>query len=184
MKRIGYIVALVVIGFAVSVSAQDSLADAARKSRDSKKPSQAKVYTNDDFTVAPQTPAVTMTDPTDKVAKSEKAEPDAAKGKEGDKSKAEDKSKLESSLKSKADEEKKNIAQLEHDLDIAQREYRLKVAVYYADAGNSLRDGKKWAEEDKKQRAELDQKQKALADAKQKLADIQDEARRAGVKAD
>ncbi len=67
-------------------------------------------------------------------------------------------------------------------MDVAQREYKLKVAVYYADVGNNLRDPKKWAEDDRKQRAEIDAKQKALSDAKQKLADLQEQARKAGVR--
>jgi hypothetical protein len=188
MKRIGYLVALVIVlGFSVSVAAQDSLADAARQNRQGKKAASAKVYTNDDFTAVPQPPAVTTTpmgttaDSTNAPASVESGPKDA----DADKAKtAEDKTKQAASFKSQADEQKKNIAQLEHELDIAQREYRLKVAVYYADAGNSLRDGKKFAEEDKKQKAEIDEKQKAIADAKQKLANLQDEARRAGVKVD
>jgi len=179
MKRIGLLsVLVIVLGLSASVAAQDSLADAARHSRQAKKANSAKVYTNDDFAPVPQAPAVTTSDPGDKTAKAEKSESDPAKAK------TDDKEKLAASFKSKADEQKKNLAQLEHELDIAQREYRLKVAVYYADAGNSLRDGKKFAEEDKKQKAELDDKQKAIADAKQKLADIQEQARKAGVKAD
>ena len=179
MKRFGYLVALALVCFCISAAAQDSVADAARQNRQAKKASAAKVYTNDDFGTAPPPPAVTTTDTTDKVAKAEKAEPA-----EAPKPKADDRDKLTASYKAKADEGKKNLAQLEHELDIAQREYRLKVAVYYADAGNSLRDGKKFAEEDKKQKEEIEAKQKAVAEAKQKLADLQDEARKAGVKMD
>jgi hypothetical protein len=158
-----------------SAGAQESLGELARQQRQTKRPSSARVITNDDIGMA-AAPA-----------------PDAAAEAKGDKSdksdaaaapSADDKAKLADSFKAKAADQKKNIAQLERELDVAQREYRLKVAVYYADVGNNLRDSKKWAEDDRKQRAELDDKQKALADAKQKLADIQEQARKAGVRAD
>ena len=163
-----------------SAGAQQSLGELARQQRQSKRPSTARVITNDDIAMA-AAPAPAA------------AAPDAAAEAKGDKSGksdaaaapgADDKPKLAASFKAKADEQKKNIAQLERELDVAQREYRVKVAVYYADVGNNLRDGKKWAEEDRKQRAELDDKQKELGAAKQKLADIQEAARSAGVKAE
>lgn len=155
-------------------SAQESLGDLARQQRQSKHPSSAKVYTNDDFA------AVSVTKP--EAAASAKA--DADKGEAAAKPEEKDKAKLAAEFKKKAEEQKRNIAQLERELDVAQREYKLKVAVYYADVGNNLRDSKKWAEEDRKQRAELEEKQKAINDAKQKLADIQEQARKAGVRAD
>lgn len=62
-----------------------------------------------------------------------------------------------------------------------QREYRLRAAAYYADAGNSLRDPKQWAEEDRKYQDDLKTKQDTLADAKQKLSDLQDQGRKAGM---
>jgi len=188
MKRILH---LSVMSFLVAITvvncawAQESLGDLARQQRQGKRPSAAKVYTNDDFAMAP-TPGAPYPALTDAKPEKTDAEPAATPEKSDKAAPAEktDKTKLAAGFKSKADEQKKNITQLERELDVAQREYRLKVAVYYADAGNNLRDGKKWAEEDKKQRAELDSKQKALADAKQKLADIQEEARRSGVSAE
>jgi hypothetical protein len=167
-----------------SAGAQESLGELARKQRQSKRPSTARVITNDDISMAPApVPAAAAEAKDDKSDKgkdkSDKDKSDAAAGLSAD-----DKTKLAATFKAKVDEQKKNIAQLERELDVAQREYRLKVATYYADVGNNLRDGKKWAEEDRKQRAELDDKQKALAAAKQKLADIQEEARKAGVRAE
>jgi hypothetical protein len=154
--------------------AQESLGDVARQQRESKKASSAKVYTNDD--IAASVPAAQPAT-TDKAEKSEKADAAAAPA-----SKTEDKGKLAADLKAKVDEQKKAVSQLERELDVAQREYRLKVAVYYNDVGNNLRDSKKWAEEDRKQRAELESKQKALNEARQKLADMQEHARKAGMR--
>ena len=160
-----------------SAAAQQSLGELARQQRQLKRPSTARVITNDDIAMAAAPAPVVAAEA--KSEKSDKEKSDAAATPSAD-----DKTKLAASFKAKADEQTKNIAQLERELDVAQREYRLKVAVYYADVGNNLRDSKKWAEEDRKQRAELDDKQKALAAAKQKLADIQEAARSAGVKAD
>ena len=177
MKRTLYVfvTALSLLFMVVSCAvAQDSLGEIARKQRESKKPASAKVYTNDDFaavTPAPQ-PA-----PAAAQEKSEKADAAAA-------SSSEDKAKKAADLKAKIDEQKKAITQLERELDVAQREYRLKVAVYYADAGNSLRDSKKWAEDDRKQRAEIEGKQKTINEAKQKLADMQEQARKSGTRAE
>jgi hypothetical protein len=177
MKRTLYVFAMALsLSFMIvgCASAQESLGDVARQQRGSKKPGSAKVYTNDDFAAASvpaAQPAATAT--AEKSGQADAAEP-----------KTEDKGKLAADLKAKIDEQKKAITQLERELDVAQREYRLKVAVYYADVGNNLRDSKKWAEEDRKQRAELEGKQKAISDAKQKLADIQEQARKAGTRAE
>jgi hypothetical protein len=172
------VVALVAAFILVSnAGAQQSLGEVARQQRQSKRPSSARVITNDDIAMAPA-PAPEPAAET-KVEKSDKDKSDAAAGLSAD-----DKTKLAASFKAKVDDQRKAIAQLERELDVAQREYRLKVAVYYADVGNNLRDSKKWAEDDRKQRAELDDKQKAVADAKQKLADIQEQARKAGVPAE
>jgi hypothetical protein len=80
-------------------------------------------------------------------------------------------------------DEKKEISQLERELNVAQREAGLHAAVYYADAGSMLRDSGKFAEDNKRLQAEIDTKTQALAAAKQKLADLQEEARKAGVPA-
>jgi hypothetical protein len=183
MKRtFSLLAAALVAAFTIvtCAGAQESLGELARQQRQSKRPSTARVITNDDIAMA-SAPAPDVPAP---------AAAAEAKGDKSDKSaaaavpSADDKTKLAASFKAKEDEQKKNIAQLEREFDVAQREYRVKVAVYYADVGNNLRDPKKWAEEDRKQRAELDDMQKAIDAAKQKLDDIQEQARTAGVKAD
>jgi hypothetical protein len=178
MKRtLSVLAAALVVAFTIvtCAGAQESLGELARQQRQSKRPSSARVITNDDIAMAAAPAPEAAAE-----AKGEKSD----KGEAAAVPSAEDKAKLAASFKAKADEQKKSIAQLERELDVAQREYRLKVAVYYADVGNNLRDSKKWAEDDRKQRAELDDRQKALADAKQKLADIQEQARKAGVRAE
>ena len=67
------------------------------------------------------------------------------------------------------------------ELDVLQREYKLRVADMYADAGNRLRNSADWDKQDAQYKQQLADKQQALDDAKQKLDDLQEEARKAGV---
>jgi hypothetical protein len=67
------------------------------------------------------------------------------------------------------------------ELDVLQREYQLRAAAFYADAGNRLRNQAAWDQEDAKYKEQIADKQKTLGDAKQKLDDMQEEARKAGM---
>jgi hypothetical protein len=62
-----------------------------------------------------------------------------------------------------------------------QREQKLRAAAYYGDAGTMLRDSAKYTEESKKQQDEIDAKKQALDAAQQKLADLEEQARKAGM---
>jgi len=185
MKRTLYLLlgSMILAVLASSALAQ-SLGDVARQQRTEKKKPAVKVYTNDDLSgldpdavsvvgePAPPPPDATTDQKTD--AKSDtKTDTKSAPG--DDKATGNDK------IKGDIAESKKQIASLEHDIDIMQREYRLRAAAYYADAGNSLRDPKQWAEEDRKYQDDLKTKQDTLADAKQKLSDLQDQGRKAGM---
>jgi hypothetical protein len=67
------------------------------------------------------------------------------------------------------------------ELDVMQREYQLRAAVMYADAGNRIRNSAQWDKQDADYKQKIADKQKAIDDAKQKLEDMQEEARKAGV---
>jgi hypothetical protein len=67
------------------------------------------------------------------------------------------------------------------ELDVMNREYRLRAAAFYADAGNRLRNSGSWDKEDAQYKDQIAAKQKALDDAKKGLEDMQEEARKAGV---
>jgi hypothetical protein len=67
------------------------------------------------------------------------------------------------------------------ELDVLQREYKMRAAAMYSDVGNRLRNSADWDKEDADYKQKIDAKQKALDDAKQKLEDLQEEARKAGV---
>lgn len=70
---------------------------------------------------------------------------------------------------------------LTRELDVATKEYQLKAAAMYADAGNRLRNSSDWDKQDAQYKQQIADKQKALDDAKQKMDDMQEDARKAGV---
>ena len=83
----------------------------------------------------------------------------------------------------KLQEQKSQIDLLNRELDVMQREYRLRAAAMYADAGNRLRNSSAWDKEDADYKQKIAAKQKAVDDAKQQLEDMKEQARKAGVPA-
>jgi hypothetical protein len=77
--------------------------------------------------------------------------------------------------------QKGQVDLLGRELDVLQREYQLRAAAMYGDAGNRLRNQADWDKQDAQYKQQIADKQKALDDAKQKLEDMQEEARKAGV---
>jgi hypothetical protein len=77
--------------------------------------------------------------------------------------------------------QKDQIDLLGRELDVLQREYQIRAAAMYADAGNRMRNSADWDKQDTQYKQQIADKQKALDDAKQKLEDTQEEARKAGV---
>jgi hypothetical protein len=63
---------------------------------------------------------------------------------------------------------------------VLQREYQLRAAAIYADAGNRMRNSADWDKQDAQYKQQIADKQKALDEAKQKLDDLDEEARKAG----
>ena len=101
---------------------------------------------------------------------------------------AEDKKKPDDEQQKKADDwkqkiadQKKEITQLQRELDVAEREARLNAAAYYADAGVMLRNQGQFAEDSRKRQEEIDSKKQALETSKRKLEDMEEEARKTGV---
>jgi hypothetical protein len=77
--------------------------------------------------------------------------------------------------------QKDQIDLLTRELTVLQKEYQLRAAAMYADAGSRLRNSGDWDKQDAQYKQQIADKQKALDDANQKLADLQEEARKAGV---
>lgn len=67
------------------------------------------------------------------------------------------------------------------ELDVQQREYQLRAAAMYADAGNRLRSSGTWDKEDTDYKKKIEEKKKAADEAKEQLENMQEQARKAGV---
>ena len=89
--------------------------------------------------------------------------------------------KTEDEWKKKLDAQKEKVDSLNHDLDLQQREYRLRVATQYDSQGNRIQNAGQWGKEDAQYRSDAEAKQKALEAAQQELNDLQDQAHKAGV---
>ncbi len=79
--------------------------------------------------------------------------------------------------------QKSSIDLASRELDVLQKEYQLRAAAMYADAGNRMRNAAQWDKEDADYKQKIADKQKGVDDAKQKLDDMEEEARKAGVPA-
>lgn len=173
MKRIFYVCTAVLSLLMVTFAGAQSLGDVARQQRQSKRPSAAKVITNDEI------PMVETPSPAPAAAAEQGDKKDA---KAEAKPAPEDKAKASAGMQAQVDSLKKEIAQLEREYTVSEREYKLRAAAYYADAGNSLRDPKKWADQERQYQGEMGEKRKAIDAAKAKLADLQEQARKADIK--
>ena len=170
--------------FATAATAQQSLGDAARANR-AKKHATANTNLDDDNfarTTAPSAEPAPKEDAASKDAS--KAEEKSGESKDAKKDAAETQTQKNDKLKSQIEAQKKEIATLQRELDIAERETRLRAAAYYADAGVMLRDQAKYAEDSRKAQAEIDTKKQALSAAQEKLGDLQEQARKAGLGTD
>ena len=183
----------VILIISASAMAQQSLGDVARQANKDKSPGPTtKVYTNDDLRAgAPvdksadsSEASATDASATDKAGDGKEAKDANDEDKDKDKAKKsdspEDQAKLDKEWADKIQAQKDSIALLERELDVLQRENKLRASSYYGDAGTRLRDEKKYADDDRKYRDQIDAKQKELDDAKTKLEDMRDEARKAG----
>jgi len=83
--------------------------------------------------------------------------------------------------KNKIAAQKKEVTLSERELDVLQREYRLRAAAFYADAGNRLRNQQQWVHDDQQYRDRIALKEKQVQEAKQKLQDLQEQARKDGM---
>ena len=183
MKRtIWMTVVVLILTGATSVVAQQSLGDYARKVRQDKPQSSmtSRQYDNDNL---PTTGQLSVVGPgaqsTPAPAQGQEAakagSPASAGAQTGNQKDAEQ-------LQKNIQEQQEKISALSHELDLDQREYRLRAAAFYGDAGNRLRDSAQWTKDDAQYKADMDAKQKAIDEAKQQLNDLQEQARKAGMK--
>ncbi len=184
MKRIFFVLAALAL-LAISVQAQTTIADIARQERAKKLPRNpnTRVYTNESLNLKPVSDT-TVSDA--KIASNSDAKAaagsDVKAGDAKDAAKQDDGKKLEE-IRSQIAQQKQEITQIQREIDVAEREAKLRAAQYYGDAGAKLRDEKNYLEADRKAKADVAAKQQSLAQAQQKLAQLEEAARRAGVPA-
>lgn len=175
---------LLASGVAAAQSQNTSLGDYARSIRKNKPetntPSQH--YDNDNL---PRNGALSVVGPppSQSSAAASPARADAASAAPAAAAdpKAADKQKANDELQKKIDAEKEKLDSLSHELDLEQREYRMRAAVFYSDAGNRLRDSADWDKQDAHYKSDMESKQKAIESAKEKLAQLQEDAHKAGI---
>jgi hypothetical protein len=171
------------------ISQNESLGDYARSIRKDKKPAAPKTFDNDNLPTSDKLSVVGNAQPTppdsqaaqtgDQSQPGDKQADDSAKKTDGQS--PEDRQKANDDWKAKIASQKDKIDLLSRELDVVQREYKLRAAAMYADVGNRLRNSAEWDKEDAQYKQQIADKQKALDDAKQQLDDTQEQARKAGV---
>jgi hypothetical protein len=166
---------------------QSSLGDYAKKIR--KDPGTAKarpkVFDNDNLPTNDKLSVVGQQSAAEAAGAAPSAAPGAAPSDDKKAAKTDDdQAKKQAAWKSwqtKLTAQKDQIDLASRELDVLQREYQLRAAAMYADAGNRMRNEAQWDKQDADYKQKIADKQKAVDDAKQKLTDMQEEARKDGV---
>lgn len=82
--------------------------------------------------------------------------------------------------KDKIDAQKASVELASRELDVLEREYRVKQAEFYSNTASRVENPNGFADDDAKYKQQITDRQKKLEEAKQKLSDMQDEARASG----
>jgi len=184
--------ALLLLGF--SMAAAQSLGDVARSVRKGKaqQNTASRQYDNDNLPKddhlsvvgpAPAADANTAAQSGDANAQSQAASSSSTEATAPDpKAAAAERQKVADEWQKKIEDQKKKIDSLNHELDLTEREYRLRAAAMYGDVGNRMRNAAQWDKEDADYKQQIGDKQKAVDAAKQELENLQEQARKAGVK--
>jgi hypothetical protein len=195
MKRIAHFLtaAFLVVAAASLAIAQDStaqpqsLGDYARTVRKDKKQPTAKQFDNDNLPVDDKLSVVggaqaagdqhtaPGVEPT--TSQAADAKPPAIQPGES----PEDRQKTYDAWKDRIAAQKAKMDLASRELDVEQREYQLRAAAMYADAGNRLRNAGTWDKEDADYKKKIEDKKKAADEAKEQLENMQEDARKAGV---
>jgi phytoene dehydrogenase-like protein len=179
--KLKLVAAATLLLFGISGAVAQSLGDYARTVRKNKPDPTSTTHhydndnlpTNETLSVVGPTPAPATDGAAAQVATDPAADRATA---EADRKKAADE------WKDKLATQQDKINALSHELDLQQREYRLRAASYYGDAGARLRNTGEWDKEDSQYKNDVNGKQKAIDAAKQELQDLQEQARKAGIR--
>jgi hypothetical protein len=195
MKRISYlwlgvlVMASMVTTASLAQSGTDSLAEYARARKKEKPAPTKKVYDNENL---PQDEHISVVGPapSDDKANSTSSDPNAskpsadavaAKNETTPGESPEDREKVYGDWQKKINDQKAVLDLAQRELDVSQREYRMRSAAVYADVGYRLRNASQWDKEDTQYKQQIAAKQKAVDAAKQALTTLQEQARKSGV---
>jgi hypothetical protein len=174
-------------------SGDSSLGSYARAVRKDKKTPAAKKFDNDNLPREDKLSVVGQTPDSDSTASAAAGQDAASDDSKSTRQKAakgpaiqpgesqEQRQQVYDQWKDKISEQQNQIDLLTRELDVTQREYRLREAAMYGDVGDRLRNQAQWDKDDAEYKQKLAEKQQALDDAKQKMSDIQEDARKSGV---
>lgn len=181
MKR-SQLIALLALVLAGTLAAAQSLGEYARTARKNKRGgvTASHHYDNDNMPTSDQ---LNIVGPAPQQVE-EKAPATAATGtdtQKGDKADKTDKAKAAQDMRDKLEKQKEKVADLNHQLDLEQRENKLKSAAYYSDAGTRLRNAAQFDKQQAEYRSDVESKQKAIDTARQELDQMREDARKAGV---
>lgn len=174
-----------------SASSTQSLGDAARAARKNKPQSETATrhYDNDNLptnetlsVVGPEPSAQSSSGQQTGQAATQQTAAQQSTSAADTKAAGEQRQQSADEMQSKLDTQKAKVDQMAHELDLDQREYRLRAAAFYSDAGNRLRNAAQWDKDDAQYKTDMESKQKALDEAKAQLADLQEQARKAGMR--
>jgi hypothetical protein len=200
MKRMAWMAAGGALLLAVSGATAQSLGDVARSARKEKAQQNTAGRHFDNDNLPTQTHLSVVGPETDNSA-SEGGNPASDQGKPGQPGQEASKASTPEAAKAPASESKPAAAQnkssnddwnkkledqkakieaLSKDLDLSQREYRLRAVAMYSDAGNRLRNSAEWDKDDAQYKKDIADKQAALDAAKQELNEKEEQARKDG----
>jgi len=188
MKRMMWMTIGALLVFGISLASGQSLGDVARSARKNKaqQASSAHKYDNDNMPKSDHLSIVgnpSTANSAGAVGDADEAGGQAQAPQPTESKAAVDTQKSNDEWKKQIDEKQQKVDGLAKELDLTQREYKLRAAVMYADAGNRLRNASTWDKEDADYKKQIDEKQKALDAAKQELSDMREQARKAGAPA-
>ncbi len=160
----------------VSAAAAQSLGDYARAARKNKtETSSASHHYDNDNLPTGEPLSVVGPSPSDNKAAPATENANSASAANAELQKANDE------LKRKIDKQKAKIDGLIHELDLEQREERLRAAAFYGDAGERLRNSAQWDKNDAQYKNDIESKQKAIDAGRQELDELQEQARKVGI---
>lgn len=172
---------LALAGLLAAPAAAQSLGEYARQQRAKKPPSSESVkeYTNDNLPTSGMISEVGQVAP----APEPVSPKDAAKAQKAEQQKAAEQKNLEAQWRAKLAEQKRNIAQMQRELDTLVRENKLRQAAFKNNTAQQAYGAAEFTAADQKYQAEITEKQQALDAAKEKLEAMKNELRQAGLPA-